>query len=322
VSYDSNVYPLLSIIIPTYDPTRCGDVIELLESLSNQSYRRIEVIVVTESLFLGNSIKNYIKRAGLQNVQVIVDQSLKGVNESRNRGINKAKGDFIALLDDDVVVSVDWAYKIVETHLLIRNTGAVTGPAYPLWTGKGAEWIPKEMYWLISCTGWNWQGLKEVRNVGGMNSSYHKDSIFRVSLFNPTIGPVQGGAKAGKVLYVGAEEIELCTKLRHHLKKLVVYNPEAFVYHKVNDRQTTFTSLTKRAVHFGFTRGYVYRYLSYDRDPALSFETQHFITILSTFLHEIGAPNLNFSSRMKRVMIYPVAIMGLLVGFFSFFILG
>jgi len=52
------------------------------------------VIVVTESLFLGNSIKNYIKRAGLQNVQVIVDQSLKGVNESRNRGINKAKGDF------------------------------------------------------------------------------------------------------------------------------------------------------------------------------------------------------------------------------------
>jgi glycosyltransferase involved in cell wall biosynthesis len=322
VSCDSNVNPLLSVIIPTYDPRRFGDVIELLESLSNQSYKHIEVIVVTESLFLGNLIKNRIEYDELQNVQVIVDQSLKGVNESRNRGINKAKGDFIALLDDDVVVPVEWAHNIVETHLRVRNTGAVTGPAYPLWTGKGAEWIPKEMYWLISCTGWNWQGMKEVRNVGGMNSSYHRDSIFRVSLFNPTIGPLRGGAKAGKVLYVGAEEIELCIRLRRYLKKLIVYNPRAFVYHKVSDQQTTFTSLTKRAVHFGFTRGYVHRYLSYDRDPVLSFETQHFITVISTFLHEIGAPRLDFSSRIKRAMIYPIAMMGLLVGYLGFAIFG
>jgi glycosyltransferase involved in cell wall biosynthesis len=92
-------HPLVSIIIPTYNN---GDfIIETLQSVLNQSYTNIEVIVVddgstdqTAQLFNQHQFKNtnYFK---VEN---------NGASAARNYGINKARGSYIQFLDADDVL--------------------------------------------------------------------------------------------------------------------------------------------------------------------------------------------------------------------------
>ena len=90
-----NNNPKVSIIIPAYN---CEKYIEnSINSLLNQTYENIEVIVVNDgstdntqkvSENFGNSIKLINKENG-------------GVSSARNRGIEEASGELIAFLDSD-----------------------------------------------------------------------------------------------------------------------------------------------------------------------------------------------------------------------------
>ena len=312
---------LLSIIVPTYDLRRLKDVKDLLESITTQTYGLIETLLVTESPSYGQKLRQLVDDLMIKSTVVLVNEELDGVNASRNHGIMNAKGCIICLLDDDVVLDRDWARNVVETHMLIPRAGAATGPVLPLWVGKPAKWIPASMYWLVSCTGWDWKGLTLIRNVGGMNSSYDKKTLLQTTLFDPTIGPKNGGAKAGKVLYIGAEEVDICHKIRRN-GKLIVYNPRIIVYHKIYESYASWRSLTKRAVHFGFTRGYIARNLSGGRGSPLSFEINHLRLVLISLLPGVNKKYLSLSGRLRMLMLYPITMVALLAGYFCYFVLG
>ncbi|AOW19509.1 glycosyltransferase family 2 protein [Urechidicola croceus] len=104
--------PLVSVIIPTYN--RPYYLKETIESVVNQTYDNIEIIVIDDG-----SKNNYAEK--ICNEFKICRYFFKqngGVSSSRNLGVLKSKGEFIAFLDDDDL----WKSKKLSKQIAILNS--------------------------------------------------------------------------------------------------------------------------------------------------------------------------------------------------------
>ncbi|MCH8549887.1 MAG: glycosyltransferase family 2 protein [Balneolaceae bacterium] len=106
----------ISVIIPTYN--RRELVTRAIDSALNQTLKPAEVIVVDDGSTDGTAEmleSRYGERI------VLITQQNRGVSAARNRGISKAKGEWIAFLDSDD----EWLPKKLELQAeFIRETGA------------------------------------------------------------------------------------------------------------------------------------------------------------------------------------------------------
>ena len=90
---------LVSIIIPYYKKRKY--ILKTINSILNQSYNYFEIIIVyddenlSDLSYLDKLFKSHKKIRILKNSQTI------GAGFSRNRGIENAKGEFIAFIDAD-----------------------------------------------------------------------------------------------------------------------------------------------------------------------------------------------------------------------------
>ncbi len=93
--------PLVSVIIPTLN--RYGYLKDALADLEKQDYAHFEVIICDQS----EPINEEFYEAWNLNIQLI-KQEEKALWLARNNAIKKAKGDYIALTEDDVELPIDW----------------------------------------------------------------------------------------------------------------------------------------------------------------------------------------------------------------------
>src|SRR5688572_1866005 len=91
---------LVSVIIPAYN---AGPFIsETLESVLAQTYSNWEVIVVNDGS--KDNTENILKQYSEKDPRIsFISKTNSGVSDTRNKGIDKAKGEFIAFLDADDV---------------------------------------------------------------------------------------------------------------------------------------------------------------------------------------------------------------------------
>jgi glycosyltransferase involved in cell wall biosynthesis len=92
---------MISIIIPTYN--RGSLISETIDSVLNQTFKNIEVIVVDDhsSDNTKSIIEEIIKEDSRVSYYIRPDHLLKGGNSCRNYGLKLSKGDFIKWLDSD-----------------------------------------------------------------------------------------------------------------------------------------------------------------------------------------------------------------------------
>lgn len=102
----------LSIIIPyyeTYDSTR-----QLIKSLIAQTNDDVEVILVDD----GCQEHRFNIFDGINGINVI-HQENGGVSKARNTGIRRARGKYIAFIDSDDIVTMDYVeqlLKVIKEH--------------------------------------------------------------------------------------------------------------------------------------------------------------------------------------------------------------
>lgn len=92
---------LVSVIITTYG--RVGDMIfEAINSVRNQSYKNIEIIVVDDN-GLGTELQQANEAVFNRepDIKYIANKKNSGAQVSRNAGILSSRGEYIACLDDD-----------------------------------------------------------------------------------------------------------------------------------------------------------------------------------------------------------------------------
>ena len=93
----------ISVIIPVYN-TNPEFLQKAINSVLNQTYKNIEVIIVNDGSTDNNTL-NFLKTLDNKNINII-NQENKGLGGARNTGINSATGDYIGFLDAD-----DWLDK-------------------------------------------------------------------------------------------------------------------------------------------------------------------------------------------------------------------
>lgn len=89
---------LISIIVPAYNAEK--SIERCIESIQNQTYENIEIIVVND----GSTDKTYEILLKLQEKDkriILCDKRNEGVSEARNAGLSLAKGEYIGFVDSD-----------------------------------------------------------------------------------------------------------------------------------------------------------------------------------------------------------------------------
>ena len=95
INQNGNYEPLVSVIIPTYN---CGKFIEQsIESVLNQTYKNIEIIVVDDGSTDDTQVK--LLKYG-KNINYIRKKN-EGSSKARNIGMGCSKGEYLAFLDSD-----------------------------------------------------------------------------------------------------------------------------------------------------------------------------------------------------------------------------
>ena len=112
-----------SIIVPVYN--RPDEVDELLSSLTRQSLRDFEAIIVED----GSSVpcrEVCSKYEGLMDLHYY-DKPNSGPGQSRNYGVERARGEYVLILDSDVVLP-DGYLQAVDDELQGNPADAFGGP--------------------------------------------------------------------------------------------------------------------------------------------------------------------------------------------------
>jgi len=130
--------PLISIIIPYFN---CPAIVDCLESLYRQTYGNIEIIVVNN-----NSSKNHLARLHCPRIRVATE-TIQSSYAARNRGIQCARGDYLAFIDADCTADKDWLKNLWHTATM-ENAEMVLGNVIKTISKKrrSCEYVDREIY--------------------------------------------------------------------------------------------------------------------------------------------------------------------------------
>lgn len=107
----------ITVIIPSYKPDEY--IKDCLKSLGEQTLNvsRFEIIIVlngcNEPWF--SQIRIFIEKYLLQNNVYVIQTDTPGVSNARNIAINRAKGKYIAFIDDDDIVSPAYLESLIKS---------------------------------------------------------------------------------------------------------------------------------------------------------------------------------------------------------------
>ena len=236
----------VSVIICTYTEELYPHLTEAAESILDQTYDDIELVLVSDG---SEAVYELMRQDYGDRNDVIVTRTEKnvGISEARNHGIEQATGDIVAQIDDDALAEVDWVEELVKVY---EETDAIAvgGRMTPAWVAGQPRFLPEEFYWLVGVTHDGFaEPMEEVRNTFGSNISFRREVIMNLGGFEGKVG------RKGD-LEIQAHESELGTRLRREYDRGVIYNPDAKVAHKVFDYRTKRRWLIKRAFWQGVSK--------------------------------------------------------------------
>ncbi len=124
-------YPLISVIIPCYNLEKV--IGKCIDSMIQQTYKNIEIIVVND----GSEDKSLdiIKKYSSSDGRIkIIDKKNGGPGSAYNRGMEKANGKFIYILDGDNYADENLLEKLYEQMIQHQVDIAVCGYYLDLYT--------------------------------------------------------------------------------------------------------------------------------------------------------------------------------------------
>ena len=116
--------PKVSVIIPSYNHEKF--VIRALESVENQTYGNIQIIVIDDGS--GDSsndlIENYKQSCNKE--FIYFKQNNQGAHAAINRGLSLATGDYLSILNSDDEFALDRIQSCVDSSIACNNECIIT----------------------------------------------------------------------------------------------------------------------------------------------------------------------------------------------------
>ena len=179
--------PLVSVILPVYNGSQY--IADTVESVLRQTYRNLELIVVDDGSTDGTLavVEKFAPDARLR----VISQPNSGVARARNRGLETARGEFIAPLDADDL----WDPRKIELQVRrMQECGPATGLVYCWWV-----WIDSEGRVLDRSPHWRIEGdglarLIEINYTGNASVPlYRRSCLAKIGGYDEGLEAQQGG---------------------------------------------------------------------------------------------------------------------------------
>ncbi|MDX2431194.1 MAG: glycosyltransferase [Bacteroides sp.] len=222
----------ISLIIPVFN--RPGEVDELLQSLSHQTDKDFEVVIVEDGSTQSSLqvVESYADRLDIK----YFFKANSGPGPSRNFGCEEASGNYLIFLDSDCVIPPDYC-SIVKERLAANYADAFGGPdrAHPDFT-RFQKAINFSMTSFLT--------------TGGIRGGTEKMGKFHPRSFNMgysrEVYKVTGGFSQMRF----GEDVDLSLRILENGFSTTLIK-DAFVYHK---RRSTLRQFFKQVYNSGIAR--------------------------------------------------------------------
>lgn len=114
-------YPLVSIVMASYNHERFIE--KSIDSILNQTYRNIELIIVDDNSTDNSFLIIKKKAESDRRIRIIKNDKNMGISETMNRGIDLATGEYIMFASSDDTQEPNLVYELVNTikHSISKN---------------------------------------------------------------------------------------------------------------------------------------------------------------------------------------------------------
>ncbi len=221
---NSEVYPILSVIVCTYNRSDLLPV--CLRSLVEQTLEnsRYEVLIVNNNST--DDTQEIIESfTGLYGNFRAVVETKQGLSHARNRGWREAQGVFVAYVDDDAKATRDWCERIVAAFQAgSPQPVAVGGEIRPLYESAPPEWISEEFEKRTWGDSAGFLPPPRARyGFSGSNMAFRKSVLERFGGFSSEYG------MTGHTVRMG-EDTEMFVRV-YNEQPWFWYDPAILVYH-------------------------------------------------------------------------------------------
>ena len=175
--------PLLSIIIPAFNIEQY--ISRCLDSIINQSYKNIEIIVVNDGSTdnTGDIIDSYVKK---DNRVKVIHKKNEGVSIARNTAIHLAKGDYIGFVDGDDTIDNDMFETLVKNA--INYNADISHCGYKMIFPSRIDYYYDTGDIIIQD---NYEGIRDLLNANivepGLWNKIYRSNLFDGISLNPFI---------------------------------------------------------------------------------------------------------------------------------------
>ena len=167
----------ISVVIPTYN--RVTFLKDAIDSVLAQTFLDFELIVVDD----GSTDDTPKLLSSYNNKVRVITQTNQGPSAARNRGIETAKGEWIAFLDSDDVWKPDKLKK--QAQFITDNPGTKICQTEEVWIRNGKRVNPRKKHEMHS--GWIYEQCLPRCIVSPSSVMIHKDVFEKVGLFDETM---------------------------------------------------------------------------------------------------------------------------------------
>lgn len=221
-----------SIVIPVFN--RPDEVAELLESLTQQSYRNYEIIIVEDgsSVPCEAVVKAYADRLPV----TYYTKPNSGPGQTRNYGAERAKGEYLLIWDSDILIPEGY-FEAIESFLKANPVDAFGGPdrAHESFTD-----VQKAINYSMT----------SFFTTGGIRGGKKKLDKFFPRSFNMGIRRTVYEQLSGFRAMRFGEDIDFSYRIVEAGYKTALI-PDAYVYHK---RRTDFRKFFRQVHNSGIAR--------------------------------------------------------------------
>ena len=191
--------PEVSVIIPAYNEEH--NILKTLSSLSaSVTHKKIEVIVVNN-----NSQDRTGQLARLAGA-ICLEETVQGITQARNAGLEMAKGRFILNADADTIYPPQWIELMTEP--LYNEKIALTYGTYAFLPGGGTGRFVYFMYELVAgVSKWLNKFREEAVNVYGFSSAFRRLEGLQVEGFKHPPGTNEDGWLALKLRHAFVKKL-------------------------------------------------------------------------------------------------------------------
>jgi len=285
------------VVIPNYNGFL--DLKVCLKSVLETNYPNFEVIVVDNGSTDGSV--GYIK-AMFPSVNVVRHETNRGSAAAYNAGIKHAKGEYVAILNNDMEVERSWLQDLVAMMIEHDELGAVDGKYMNFFSRKIFDSVAAAGRFMDRYGNILTRGLgerdegryDEIAPVWVALALFRKDIFEEVGMFDPTF-------------FFGYDEVDLCWRILMKGYE-ILFTPSVKIYHKSSQTVTGHRSKLRAGIYFHIKKNRIQMLLkNYSLGSLVKVAPVVLLEYLGYILHWLVKGNYQYFSEIIGAILWSLA---------------